>query len=201
MQLLPTYDMGLQKHDYTLIEDESQNLIDNTTAYTGILQRLSNFLTKTNLLLLGVLILLATNLVQFFYSNNPAPLVTRLGGLPSKYTSHNTTEANMAWDAIQPGHGIIAVDSEWAAMRNLPSTGPSALDPSKKIYIIEAYHAIHCVVSPGQPLSQQLTLKSTSENAPRTIHGRRIWYSNHSDACSHRTLFRCTTAVRYVYGR
>ena len=62
--------------------------------------------------------------------------------------SHNATEAAQAWENIEAGHGLVAIDRDWAAAQNLPSTFDHPRDADKVVYIIEAYHHIHCVVGP-----------------------------------------------------
>ena len=70
------------------------------------------------------------------------------------YMSSNTTEANEAWDAIEPGHGVVAIDRTYAADHNLLPSSDHPSDLDKVIYVIEAYHAMHCLVraSPIRPL-------------------------------------------------
>ena len=65
--------------------------------------------------------------------------------------SHNATEAAQAWDNIEAGHGLVAVDREWASARDLPSTFEHPRHVDKFVYTIEAYHQIHCVVSLPTP--------------------------------------------------
>lgn len=62
--------------------------------------------------------------------------------------SHNATEAAQAWDSVDAGHGLVAVDRQWAAAQHLPSTLEHPRHTDKVVYIIEAYHHIHCLVSP-----------------------------------------------------
>ena len=50
------------------------------------------------------------------------------------------------WKAINAAHGYVAVDHQWAAENGLLSADDWAGDASKGIYMIEAYHAIHCIV-------------------------------------------------------
>lgn len=50
------------------------------------------------------------------------------------------------WDNIIPAHGIVAVEHRWAAERQLPATISLPGDPSKGVYIIDAYHQMHCLV-------------------------------------------------------
>lgn len=65
---------------------------------------------------------------------------------PSKYTSHNETEADDAWKAILAGHGVITINSEYAAQHHLPDSVELSDKTDDMTYVIEAYHAIHCAV-------------------------------------------------------
>ena len=51
------------------------------------------------------------------------------------------------WDAILPSHGLVAVNREWSRERNWPDSMHLPSDDSKNIYLLEAYHQLHCVVS------------------------------------------------------
>ena len=66
---------------------------------------------------------------------------------PTKFTSPNLTEAHEAWGAVEAGHGDVLIDPEYAAERGLPPSIPHPRNPAKLLYIIESYHAIHCIVS------------------------------------------------------
>ena len=62
--------------------------------------------------------------------------------------SYNATEADQAWNKIEAGHGLVSVDKEWAAAQHLPPTFGDPRHADRAVYIIEAYHHIHCVVRP-----------------------------------------------------
>lgn len=67
----------------------------------------------------------------------------------SRYSSADAEKApiiDQAWDAIIPAHGIVAVDRQWAAEKQLPASMNLPSDSSKGVYIIDAYHQIHCLV-------------------------------------------------------
>ena len=51
------------------------------------------------------------------------------------------------WNDILPAHGIVAVDHAWAVERQMPATMSLPSDSSKGVYIIDAYHQLHCLVS------------------------------------------------------
>ena len=72
--------------------------------------------------------------------------VDRRSFIPTRYMSDNETVAEAAWDQIEAGHGLVAIDPLWASAHNLPKTLIHPQDPTKVVYIIAAYHAIHCVV-------------------------------------------------------
>ena len=64
----------------------------------------------------------------------------------SKYISSNEQEAAAAWNAILPGHGVVAIEPSYAASKDLPETLVLPDTDGKLAYVIEAYHAMHCVV-------------------------------------------------------
>ncbi|KAM0798338.1 hypothetical protein BDR22DRAFT_780321, partial [Usnea florida] len=49
------------------------------------------------------------------------------------------------WEKVLPAHGIVAVDHQWAAERQMPATMSLPSDSSKGVYIIDAYHQLHCL--------------------------------------------------------
>ena len=73
-----------------------------------------------------------------------------MASVPTKFMSEDETEASAAWSAIEAGHGLVNVEPSWAAEKALPETIRSPTDPSQAVYVISAYHEIHCLVSLGQ---------------------------------------------------
>ncbi|EAT84094.1 hypothetical protein HBI56_059040 [Parastagonospora nodorum] len=65
----------------------------------------------------------------------------------SKYISSDEEEASKAWDAILPGHGVVAIEPEYARSKKLPETVILPDSGGKLTFVIEAYHAIHCVTN------------------------------------------------------
>ncbi|KAF2873319.1 hypothetical protein BDV95DRAFT_592708 [Massariosphaeria phaeospora] len=63
----------------------------------------------------------------------------------TEYSDSNHTTTNELWDAILPSHGFVAMDLQWAAGRNWPETMRLPSDPSKGVYLLEAYHQLHCL--------------------------------------------------------
>ena len=63
------------------------------------------------------------------------------------YSPQNHSDSDDLWDAIDPSHGFVAVDREWAAKQQWPVTMYLPSDHSKGVYLLEAYHQLHCLVS------------------------------------------------------
>ena len=58
------------------------------------------------------------------------------------------TLADERWKALSSDDGLVAVDREWAANKGLPpSESIFPWDASKRIYLLNGYHGIHCIVS------------------------------------------------------
>lgn len=66
---------------------------------------------------------------------------------------NQTAAVDAAWEAIVPAHGIIAVDKSWAEQRQLPLSMELPSDHTKQVYILEAYHILHCLVNSPSPSS------------------------------------------------
>lgn len=62
------------------------------------------------------------------------------------YSSANETEAAEAWEAINPAHGHIAVDHQWAAEHGWMPSMPVPGQETKGLYLLESYHQLHCLV-------------------------------------------------------
>lgn len=85
--------------------------------------------------------------LSFLDGLSRARTVERTTYLPTVYWSPNETEADLAWEFISAGFGIVAVDADYADHRSLPESEVWREDASKRVYVLEAYHAIHCLVS------------------------------------------------------
>lgn len=94
--------------------------------------------------------------LQYFDTNyhnlSIAGIVHRIANANSDFNSPNETIAAAAWDGIQSGHGDVIVDPDWAAKQGLPPSFEHPFMPGKSVYILEAYHMIHCLVSQSSPL-------------------------------------------------
>lgn len=50
----------------------------------------------------------------------------------------NDADVDAAWDMIRPAHGLVALDHQWAAEKDLPPSLDLPADHSKGVYIIDA---------------------------------------------------------------
>ena len=66
------------------------------------------------------------------------------------YTSHNRTIANAAWDGVKIDLGLVALSDAFVEEHALLPSQRFPWDASKGIYVINAYHNLHCLVS-GNP--------------------------------------------------
>lgn len=88
---------------------------------------------------------------------------------PSVYNSHNETEAALAWDSVLPGHGLVAIDPLYAEKHNLPETMKLPGNSARLVYIIEAYHAMHCTVREKRVDTFFVDLPSNTEMLQRIL--------------------------------
>ena len=63
------------------------------------------------------------------------------------YSPKNHNESDALWDAIVPSHGFVAMDEVWAFSRHWPDSMRLPSDGNKRVYLLEAYHQLHCLVS------------------------------------------------------
>ncbi|KAL4861538.1 hypothetical protein BDV12DRAFT_180141, partial [Aspergillus spectabilis] len=83
-------------------------------------------------------------------------------GVYSSEDPHDADKVNKAWDEIVPAYGFVAVDHAWAADHHLPASMSLPSDSSKGVYILDAYHQIHCLT-----IIRQTLLDIQSGHPPR----------------------------------
>ena len=72
---------------------------------------------------------------------------------PKKYTwwsdysdPRNLELAEQKWSSVVPAVGVVTVPRGWALSKELPDSLQDPEDPDKMVYIIDAYHQLHCLV-------------------------------------------------------
>lgn len=91
----------------------------------------------------------------------------------TEYSSEDKTVQDAMWDSIVWTHGLIAVDQEWAKSQNWPETMARPNNGSQAVYLLEAYHEVHCL-----RLIRQVLKESLESPAPLSKHQAR-----HIDHC------------------
>ncbi|PYI24317.1 hypothetical protein BO99DRAFT_408369 [Aspergillus violaceofuscus CBS 115571] len=66
-------------------------------------------------------------------------------GIYSAPHPEQADRVHQAWAAIVPAYGFVAVDHLWAAQHHLPASMSLPSNSSKGVYILDAYHRIHCL--------------------------------------------------------
>lgn len=77
--------------------------------------------------------------VRFPYSTGYGPEVT------------NHSLLDERWEAIDINPGVVALSDEWAVEHNLAPTQRFPWDASKGVYLLTAFHTLHCLVRHAPP--------------------------------------------------
>ena len=89
------------------------------------------------------------------------------------YGSHNHTRDDQLWKAINPSHGFVAIDRQTATDHHLPVSMYLPSDDSKGVYLLEAYHQLHCLVCAKANLRRQNAEKGLRKRYAR-VSGKRL---------------------------
>ena len=93
-----------------------------------------NSSTKTDVFLPAIVDSIPTTWTRFWWN--------------TAYSPKNHTESDDLWEAILPSHGFVAMDRKWAKVRQWPESMYLPSDHGKGVYLLEAYHQLHCLVCP-----------------------------------------------------
>lgn len=63
------------------------------------------------------------------------------------YATDNLTLAAELWDGINFDVGFVALRYEWTEEKDLPRAQPFPWDHEQGLYVLNGYHALHCLVS------------------------------------------------------
>ncbi|KAF2103227.1 hypothetical protein NA57DRAFT_72206 [Rhizodiscina lignyota] len=98
------------------------------------------------------------------------PTVYRRFDWWTAYSSDNTTESEKSWDDINPAHGFIAMDKQWAKEHNWPDSMYPPDDRNKKVYLLEAYHLLHCLTVTRKTFWQAVNGEELYWRPPHVAH-------------------------------
>jgi len=65
----------------------------------------------------------------------------------TEYANTNLSEASELWEAIDFDSGFIALPNDYAQSKSLPPAQEFVWDTTKGIYVVNAYHSLHCLKS------------------------------------------------------
>ncbi|KKY37956.1 hypothetical protein UCDDA912_g02043 [Diaporthe ampelina] len=63
----------------------------------------------------------------------------------TEYAATNLTAAGELWDGISFDVGFVALDNDWTAAHGLIQAQPFPWDKSKGLYVLNGFHALHCL--------------------------------------------------------
>jgi hypothetical protein len=63
----------------------------------------------------------------------------------TEYADTNLTAAGALWDAINFDVGFVALDKDWSAANELMEAQPFPWDETKGLYVLNGFHALHCL--------------------------------------------------------
>ncbi|KAL9088494.1 MAG: hypothetical protein Q9159_003060 [Coniocarpon cinnabarinum] len=61
------------------------------------------------------------------------------------YSGDDLNATDAVWDAFDDNFAVVAIDHEWATLHGWAHSLSLPSDPRKSVYLIEAYHQIHCL--------------------------------------------------------
>lgn len=64
----------------------------------------------------------------------------------TEYTDPNRSISDLVWEAIDTSPNTISLDKDYTKKHNLGDSIPFPWDQSKGLYIVKAFHHIHCLV-------------------------------------------------------
>ena len=65
----------------------------------------------------------------------------------SEFASHNRTILDTAWKMLDDNVGVVSLDDDFTTENGLPKAQRWPWSKSKGVYLLQAYHNIHCLVS------------------------------------------------------
>ncbi|KAI9715635.1 MAG: hypothetical protein M1828_000778 [Chrysothrix sp. TS-e1954] len=150
-----------KEYAYSLVGQPSSPLKDEPSRVSHNSSTRDDFSARTARLLAAlVLVLLVSNtwtLVLYMRVTDGVEFISPHTGLSRRptdrlqgyhhpvYMSHNETEADDAWSRVELGHGVVAVEKQWAIDRGLPPSREWKPNRDMMVYAVAAYHSIHCV--------------------------------------------------------
>ncbi|KAH6708875.1 hypothetical protein BKA61DRAFT_696765 [Leptodontidium sp. MPI-SDFR-AT-0119] len=85
---------------------------------------------------------------------------------PFSHRSDNNSARDALWNSMATDRGVVAVDQETIAKQGLTETIVFPWDPTKRVYIVIAFHQLHCL----KLLYQTLTSAYNGEDLQKPVY-------------------------------
>lgn len=85
-------------------------------------------------------------------------------GFGPEVTNHSLLDER--WEAIDINPGVVAIPDDWADEHNLAPTQRFPWDTSKGVYLLTAFHTLHCLVSELVPTQSSTSTRQCCITAP-----------------------------------
>lgn len=129
----------------------------------------------------------------------------------TEYSSPNAAVVDAAWERYTI-NGFVTLPLSWAEERHWPAARPMLGDPSDRIYVVDGFHQLHCLVRCCPPTSTLLFIPipilhllilgylHVDVHTRHRLHprGRRSCPKPHAHSTSPESLLRCVTASHYL---
>ncbi|ORX99417.1 hypothetical protein BCR34DRAFT_576623 [Clohesyomyces aquaticus] len=109
--------------------------------------------------------------------------------LPAGFLDDNMTVSDAYWSSLFPeGDGVVALPQSWVAAKNLPPSIRSPDDQTQSVYIMAAFHQLHCLTHIRQMLTSYyfdesfaITKESVWGHTRHCMDALRQWILCHPD--------------------
>ncbi|CRG85576.1 hypothetical protein PISL3812_02623 [Talaromyces islandicus] len=113
----------------------------------------------------------------------------------TEYSSKNQSQQDELWNSIVWTYGMIGVDHEWSKSQHWPDTMSLPQDKTKAVYLLQAYHEIHCLGVLRRLMSQSLAGVDFSESEHTHAHIAHCF-----DSLLQSTICRADSTPLYTFG-
>lgn len=66
--------------------------------------------------------------------------------MSTEFSKDDFLESNENWDTLSFDVGVVALDKDFIKSKSIPESQPFPWDTTKGIYVINAFHSLHCIV-------------------------------------------------------
>jgi len=93
----------------------------------------------------------------------------------TEFSSDDILESSKRWDTISFDAGVVALDDDFVKRKSLPASARFAWDASKSVYLVNAFHCLHCTKTIHTSLMEFKLGKPRTYPFDHNIHCLDIW--------------------------